>query len=124
MGSTLSKATADKEKIIIMLSGSDVSPEDADKCAKIFSSSAPSLKTAVEVLFSSIKGKTLPEFKLNPGCSIVCPLIAFLEGSGGDKPENTTRKGNCEAHQVTYNFGMENISSSKLKVASFAPLQQ
>jgi len=64
-------------------------------------------------------------FVLGTGCSEVCPLIAFLQGSiNKDRLWSGECKGaNCDSshNKVTYQFCFDQNDPSKMKVVSFAP---
>ena len=86
-----------KTKFMALIEGLEAPADQKSECARIFGRTNRKIADLVEdLVLRSMKGQLqAPDFKLNPGCSIVCPLIAFLEGSGGDKPEMTHQAGIC-----------------------------
>src|SRR3990167_3559512 len=90
-------------------------------CGRMIQASAFLQENTIGLL-TDIKTGNTPG-SLGEGCSIVCPLIAFL----GYKRTGDTLLGECGCSRTpkqVYRLMFESHDPSKLKVASFAPLQQ
>ena len=114
---SLSKTAAIKQKYPELIAYGD----QFGLLCHLFSNCNKKLQKAVENFYQEFKsGETPLNFQLHPGCSEVCPLIAFLQGADGnsDSPAQVIK---CEGHQVDYLFRMDFTDQSKMKVVSFAP---